>query len=113
MAPRRAVADADTVTVDMAVAWDNLYVSEGRDNLDGESLAGTTVDASIGGIGLGVWYAASPDTDYREVQYCMSRKIEWRDIEAYASFTHLRFLLPCAWLQAGSMRLFNHSAIND
>ena len=76
----------------VAVAWDSRYVSEGRDNLAGDSLAGTTVDASVGGLSFGAWFAASPDTDYREFNLGATYTVGWRDLEAYASFTHLRFL---------------------
>lgn len=93
-AATRAAADGATTagTVDIAVAWDSRYVSEGRDNLGGDALAGTTVDASCGNVGLGAWVAASPDTDYREFNVGAAYTVEWRDIEAYVSFTHLRFL---------------------
>lgn len=92
-ATRAGANDATTAgMVDIAVAWDSRYVSEGRDNLAGDSLAGTTVDASFGGLCLGAWVAASPDADYREFNLGATYAVGWRDLEAYVSFTHLRFL---------------------
>ena len=87
-----AEGTATAGTVDMAVAWDSRYVSEGRDNLDGESLASATVEASLGGLRLGAWYAASPETDYRELNLGMAYTVESDDLETSIAFTHLRFL---------------------
>ncbi|MBN1676181.1 MAG: hypothetical protein JXR37_34370 [Kiritimatiellae bacterium] len=79
------------VSVDLA--WDSRYVTEGRDNLDGHSLVGTTVEAAYKGLSLGVWYAATPDVeDYREFNAFAAYNVEWKGIEAYVSYNHLRFL---------------------
>jgi len=78
--------------VNIDLAWESRYVSEGRDNLDGESLAGMTFQAALRGLALGGWYAASPDVDYREFNAFTAYAAEWNGIAAYLSFTHLMFL---------------------
>ena len=39
----------------------------GRDNLDGDGLVSSTVEAAFKGLSLNASYASSPDTDYREL----------------------------------------------
>ncbi|MGI5870246.1 MAG: hypothetical protein ACOX9C_12490 [Kiritimatiellia bacterium] len=87
-------ADALLSGVDFGVsaAWDSRYVSEGRDNLDGDGLVGTTVEAAYEGLSLSVYYASSPNVDYREVNVGASYTLEWNDWEASVSYTFLRFL---------------------
>jgi hypothetical protein len=82
----------DVLDFDISAAWDSRYVSEGRDNLAGDSLAGTTIEAAYEGLSVNVWYASSPDTDYREVNVGTAYTLEWNDWEAYVSYTFLRFL---------------------
>lgn len=74
------------------LAWDHRYVSEGRDNLDGDSLAGATFETGIGNMTLGLWYADSPEQSYREFNAYTVYGMEWRDIEGYLAYNHLRFL---------------------
>jgi hypothetical protein len=86
---------------DMAFVWDftweSRYVSEGRDNLDKDSLAGTTVEASWRGTSLGFWYAASPQTDYHELNLIAAYGYVWEGFEAKVSYTHLRFFSDKAY----------------
>jgi hypothetical protein len=82
----------DVLDFDISAAWDSRYVSEGRDNLAGDSLAGTTIEAAYKGLSVNVWYASSPDTDYREVNVGTAYTLEWDEWEAYVSYTFLRFL---------------------
>jgi len=92
LANHTVAGEAELVAYSSAVAWDSHYVSEGRDNLDGDALAGTTVEVSLEGLRLGVWMAASPDADYREFNIGTAYMVGWRALEAYIGFTHLRFL---------------------
>lgn len=90
------LADEETATSVMEYGisgtWDSRYVTEGRDNLDGDTLAGITIEAACKGLSLGAWYVSSPDADYREFDAGATYNVELNDIEAYASFTHLCFL---------------------
>lgn len=76
----------------MGAAYESRYVSEGRDNLDGDGLFGTTVEAAYEGLALNFYHASSPDVDYREVNVGASYTLEWNDWEAGVSYTFLRFL---------------------
>ncbi len=79
--------------VNLDVAWDSRYVSQGRDNLDGDSLVGTTLDVALPkGLSLGGWYAASPDQDYREFNAFAAWSVQWKDFEAAVSYTRLLLL---------------------
>ncbi len=78
-------------SMSLTAAWDSLYVSEGRDNLDGKSLAGTTLEAEAFGFTGGMWFAASPDTDYTEFNAFLEYGIELGDFDIYAGYTYLNF----------------------
>jgi len=79
------------IKFNLEIGWDSRYMSEGRDELAGDGLAATTLEASYKDLTLGLWYSASPDEDYREYQISAAYTIEWRDFEFGLSYTHLRF----------------------
>jgi hypothetical protein len=96
MTATRGLADDEATAAatefSISGAWESRYATEGRDNLDGDSLAGTTIEAAFKGLSVGAWYASSPDVDYREFDASLTYSVEWNDLEAYISYTHLRFL---------------------
>ncbi len=81
----------------ITTAWDSRYVSEGRDNLDGDSLFGATIEAAyvglpFGAITFGTWYAWTPASRaYSELNIWAEYRFEIGNFEAYAGYTHLRF----------------------
>ena len=71
--------------------WESRYVSEGRDNLSGDSIASLSSEFVIGEINFIPWYAYSPDTDYRELNLNFLygvRPVE--DLAIYIGYNHLR-----------------------
>jgi hypothetical protein len=75
----------------LAGAWESHYVSEGRDNLDGDSLAGVEATLSYKGFNAGAWGAESPDQDYREYNYWLEYSYEWQALTVTAAYTYLDF----------------------
>ena len=75
----------------LSAAWDSHYVSEGRDNLDGDSLVGTTFEAAAYGFTAGAWYASSPNANYSELNLYGEYALELGDFEVYAGYTYLNF----------------------
>lgn len=70
---------------------ESRYASEGRDALDGDSLATATFEAAWNAISLGMWYGKSPDQSYDELQLSTALSWDWKDLEWYFAYTHLRF----------------------
>ena len=75
----------------LAGAWESRYVSEGRDNLDGDSLAGVEATVGYKGFTVGAWGAESPDQDYREYNYWLEYSYEWQAFTFTAAYTYLDF----------------------
>lgn len=88
---KEIVEPALPVEVSLIAAWDSLYVSEGRDNLDGDGLFGTTLELGYGGLTFGTWYADSPGSPYSELNLWLEYRAKLGAWEMYASYTHLRF----------------------
>jgi hypothetical protein len=86
------LAPAGQIDVELSFAWDSAYAAEGRDNLDGDSLVGTTLDTTYGGLSAGIWYASSPETEYTELDLYASYTLELYDWELAVGYTHLEFL---------------------
>lgn len=70
---------------------ESRYASEGRDMLDGDSLATATFEAAWNAASLGIWYGKSPDQSYDELHLSGALGWEWEDLKWYVSYTHLRF----------------------
>lgn len=97
MAATDALADdaggiLSDVDFGVGVAWSSRYVGEGRDNLNGDGLASTTIEAAYENFSLSVWYATSPDTDYRELNIKPAYTLEWNDWKARVFYKFRRFL---------------------
>ena len=71
--------------------WESRYVSEGRDNLSGDSIVSVSSDFIVGDISFIPWYAISPDTDYRELNLNFVYGIRpTENLAVYFDYTHLR-----------------------
>ena len=70
---------------------ESRYASEGRDALDGDSLATGTLEAAWNAFSLGMWYGKSPEQSYDELQLSTALSWDWQDLEWYFAYTHLRF----------------------
>lgn len=70
---------------------ESRYASEGRDALDGDSLATGTFEAAWNAVSMGLWYGKSPDRSYDELQLSTALSWDWKDLEWYVAYTHLRF----------------------
>ncbi len=71
--------------------WDSLYYSEGRDNLDGDSLFSLTAEVSYDWLTTGVWYGFSPEQSYDELDLFVSASKEVGGFEFSLSYDHIRF----------------------
>lgn len=70
---------------------ESRYAAEGRDALDGASLATATFEAAWNAVSLGMWYGKSPGQSYGELQLSTALSWDWKDLEWYFAYTHLRF----------------------
>jgi len=75
----------------ISVGYDSRYVSEGRDNLDGDALLHGSLEFSAYDFLLGVWYADSPDNPYNEANLWIEYGFALGDVDLYVGFNHLRF----------------------
>lgn len=57
--------------------WESRYLSEGRDNLAGESLASVCIEGGVDNLSASLWLAQSPDSGYREEQLGVAHSWEW------------------------------------
>lgn len=71
--------------------YESRYASEGRDALDGDGLVSGTFEAGWNALSAGVWYGKSPEQSYDELQLSTALGWEWKDLEGYVAYTHLRF----------------------
>ncbi len=70
--------------------WETRYVTEGRDNLQGDSLISATTELSSGNLTFAPWLAFSPDQDYEELNLNFIYGFEITDIlELYVSYSYL------------------------
>ena len=76
--------------------WDSRYFSEGRDNLNGDSLWAGSIEIGWKGLAGGAWYGRSPDQDYDELQLSLAFTGHAGDLAFHAGYTHLRFPLDGA-----------------
>ena len=75
----------------MYIGWNSHYSSEGRDNLDGDSLIVNDVQLSWEFLSCGIWYVASPDQSYDELQTTIAANQTTGNFDFYFSYTHLQF----------------------
>lgn len=75
------------------LGWDSRYFSEGRDNLEGDSLLSSSLELGWNHLAAGVWYGRSPDQRYDEAHFSLALTQSVGDFDFYAGYTHLRFPL--------------------
>lgn len=73
------------------VDWHSRYVSEGRDNLDGDGIASTTVELGWEDLTVAGWFADSPDADYQETNLSVLWTYDVADWNFYGGYTWLTF----------------------
>lgn len=72
-------------------AFDSLYTSEGRDNLDGASIGSLLLEMESGGWLIGSWLAASGEGDCEERTFFIERGFAWQGLEGYLGYKYLLF----------------------
>ncbi len=70
--------------------FESRYHAEGRDALDGDSIASATVEAAWNVLSVGAWYGRSPDQAYDELHLSSALSWDWESFEWYVAYTHLR-----------------------
>lgn len=87
----RAAAEAEYPRY-IQMMLESRYVTEGRDNLDGEGLVSVATDLSFGDLVFAPWLAHGLDYDYTELNLNFAYPI-WLEerFKLFASYTHLRF----------------------
>jgi len=73
------------------LGWESRYLSEGRDELDGDSLFIASFETSWKKLTAGVWYGESPDQSYNELQLALALNHSIGDFDFYVSYTHFQF----------------------
>lgn len=71
-------------------SWESRYFSEGRDNLDGDSLWVNHIEYQWQTFAAGLWYGTSPDQSYDELQLSLAWHRKFGNIESYMGYTHVR-----------------------
>ena len=71
--------------------WESRYVTEGRDNLSGESLVSISSEFMIDDINFVPWFAYSPGVDYSELNLnFVYGTLLAEDLPAYFGYNHIR-----------------------
>lgn len=78
--------------VSVKFSFDSLYVSEGRDNLDGKGLFGAAMECAWGPLSCGAWYGSDTGSDYDEMNLHAAYTVLLRDWEVSLAYNHLEFL---------------------
>ena len=86
-------AEKETPLGHLHLSYESRYISEGRDNLDGDALLTTSAEFSLGAVSTGVWYGVSPEQRYEELQLSLGLTREWGDWSGYVTYTYLETLV--------------------
>ncbi len=88
--PYKAELD-DQYSKEVHLLWESRYVTEGRDNLDGDGLASVSSDFSLGGFTFAPWLAYGYDSSYRELNlnFIYGHKLT-DQFQIYGGYTYLR-----------------------
>lgn len=75
--------------------WESRYVSEGRDNLAGNSMSSVSTDVTFCNFTIAPWLAHSDGADYTEANINLVYSLRTsKNLALYAGYTHLRFYTP-------------------
>lgn len=83
---------SSAVAFDFQLGWESRYVSEGRDNLDGDGLWTGTFELGYHGFTAGVWYANGPEADYEQFDAWIQYTHEIGDLEISLAYAYLNYL---------------------
>lgn len=95
--PLQAAAEARR-PLHVHTLWESRYVSEGRDNLDGDPLASAATDITFGNLTFAPWVAHGYETDYTEVN--LNLVYGWslsEQLELYGGYNHLEIRTDGDW----------------
>ena len=87
----RSNQDTDRIEGQVYLGWESRYLSEGRDELDGDSLYVSSFELSWKNLVGGVWYGSSPDQNYDELELSLALTHSIGDFEFYVGYSHIRF----------------------
>lgn len=73
------------------IGFDNKYISEGRDSLNGDGLLTSDLEFGWKHLSSRIWYGESPQQSYNELQFSVAVKEVINNTELYLEYTHLRF----------------------
>lgn len=82
---------SDKIEVQAYLGWESRYLSEGRDELDGDSLYVSSFELSWKNLVGGIWYGSSPDQNYDELELSLALTHSIGDFEFYVGYSHIRF----------------------
>ena len=86
------LADTDSnVALVLTPAWENKYVTEGRDNLESGGLYSFEISTSWQHLNFGSWFAHGDSESYQEINFYIEYGFEIHSLESYLSFTRLIF----------------------
>lgn len=89
--PLLTTPSSDKLTGTLQLGWDSRYYTEGRDELDGDSLLTTSAEVSFENFAIGFWYGISPEQNYDEFQVIATYFNHIGGFDYYLSFAHLEF----------------------
>lgn len=87
----QAQSDEQGLSATTLFTWDSRYLSEGRDNLDGEGLFAFALDVQYENFLIGAWLSYSDGADYEERDFFAEYGLETGPLEWYVAYTHLQF----------------------
>lgn len=89
-----------------ALGFDSLYITEGRDNLDGKSLSHFALNSDFSGTQFGLWWGLGQGSDYQERQFSIAHHFTLSEaVNLQVQFTDLRFIGPEDYDQELSLAL--------
>ena len=80
-----------SVDGDFRTAWRSRYVTEGRDNLDGDSIWVSSLNTGWNRLWAKVWYGISPDQKYDELNLFVGAIEKIGSLEFSAAYNHIRY----------------------
>lgn len=81
----------ETRPLHLHLMWESRYVTEGRDNLDGDALASVFSDISLSNFSFVPWLAHGYESDYSELNLNFVYGLPITDaLEIYGGYTHVQ-----------------------
>lgn len=76
----------------VGTAWDSAYYLEGRNSLDGDSIASVNLETNYQNFIAGLWYGNSPESTYDETNLYLEYGFTLAEFEFFVGYTGLVFL---------------------